>query len=300
MTNPAIFCTICTESHLHKTLALADSIGKYDGSIDVLVIDQKQLEEKYKKANIRYHFLEELTSPLAKSIIKKYKWYKDKLRWSLKSVFIKEILETSEKVIYVDNDIYFFNDFHFLFDHLDTNDILLTPHHYPSNPESNQNWFEANFRVGLYNAGFLGVNTKAKHVLDWWAKSCLYRCEKNHFRGLYDDQKYLDLIPILHPKTKILDHKGCNVAGWNAINCRISMQGNKAFVNDAFPLIFYHFNPYSMGILDKEGFVFNTYLNALKNYNPQLNANDFDYRESMASRLKLFIWKILNRLNAAR
>jgi hypothetical protein len=55
-----------------------------------------------------------------------------------------------------------------------------------------------------------------------------------------------------------------------------------------------------MGFLDKEGFVFNTYLNALKNYNPQLNANDFDYRESMASRLKLFIWKILNRLNAAR
>jgi len=42
---------------------------------------------------------------------KKYKIYKDKLRWSLKPVFLKYLIENSiaDKIIYVDNDIAFFN-----------------------------------------------------------------------------------------------------------------------------------------------------------------------------------------------
>ena len=206
-----VFCTISTHSHLYKCFALAESIVAYGGVLEILIVDQME-QDIVSPANVIFTFLESLNSELEQGIIQKYKHKTDCLRWSLKSVFLLHLLEKEEKVIYVDNDILFFSNPGFLFDELDQHKVLLTPHHYPRNPEINQNWFEANFRVGLYNAGFFAANKAAKDVLVWWAKACLYRCEKNYWRGLFDDQKYLDLVPIIESKTKIVDHLGCNVA----------------------------------------------------------------------------------------
>lgn len=295
-----VFCTVSTESHLFKCHALAESIAPYGGFLNILVVDAEFDSEVTKPINTKYYSLNSLDSLTGKSIIAKYKKQTNKLRWSLKPIFLQELLKQSEKVIYLDNDTFFYNDFCFLFEQLDEYDILLSPHHYPHNPEKEQNWFEANFRVGLFNAGFVAVNQKAINTLNWWAKSCLYRCEKNYFRGLYDDQKYLDLFPVLHPNTKILEHKGCNAAAWNEKTCKIELENMQPIVNGEFKLIFYHFSPYSLNFLIEEDFLFQSYLQVLLKYKPKLQAQDLRHKESILNKAKLVIWNILNAINARK
>lgn len=185
--------------------------------------------------------------PLAQQIIIKYKRNPDKLRWALKPLFILHILSTQAKVIYVDNDIYFYNNPGFLFDKLDECDVLLTPHFYPSSPIKNQNWLEANYRVGLYNAGFLGATVNAEAALIWWAKCCLYNLKKAYWRGLFDDQKYLDLLPIKFEGVHVIKHVGCNLAGWNDEDAGFLREENgNILINQKYPIVFIHYAALSM------------------------------------------------------
>ena len=235
------FCTISTSSHLFKAFALANSVAPFQGFLNILVID-KIVFLGEKPENINIFTLTDLKDHIGNQIIDKYKNNKDKLRWALKPVFLAHLLNETNEVIYVDNDIYFYNDFSFLFHELKTNNILLTPHFYKINTFEDQNWLEANFRVGLYNAGFIGVNQQAILALNWWANCCLYNVKKVFWRGLFDDQKYLDLFPILFDKVKIIKEKGCNLAGWNYLNYHLKRESNGDLViDDIDKLIFIHF-----------------------------------------------------------
>lgn len=261
----ANFCTISTVSHLYKTYALADSLAAFGGILNVLLVDGKSIPEVQTPPNIMFFSLNNLNDEIGKEIISKYK-QKDKLRWALKPVFLNFLLKKHSKVIYVDNDIFFFNDFSFLFEKLNKKSILLTPHFYEVNPEKNQNWLEANFRVGLYNAGFIGVNRNAIPALQWWAKCCLYNVKKSYIRGLFDDQKFLDLIPVLFDNIKIIKHRGCNLAGWNYRSYPSLTEKKK------YNLIFIHFAELSLIEFSKKENQWHqhyiSYCNSLKNYNP--------------------------------
>ena len=235
--------------------------------------------------------------PVTQTIISKYGSSKDKLRWSLKPVFLRHLLETTtDKVIYVDNDIYFFGDFAFLFDLLDTHDFLLTPHHYPRDPHRDQNWLEANFRVGLYNAGFVGVNQNATKDLTWWADCCAYRCEKNLLRGTFDDQKYLDLIPVMNENTHIIRHKGCNVAEWNRSVISRSEKDGKVFLDEVYPLVFIHFNGTTVRAIEQgeEPLLkksLSLYLANLKKHKTDITTAQLYKLPGLLDRVKYRVWK---------
>ena len=251
------FCTTSTSSHLFKAFALANSIAPFKGFLNILVIDKiDNFVEK--PANVNIYTLSDLKDNIGFQIIDKYKKNQDKLRWALKPVFLKHLLNETNAVIYVDNDIYFYKDFAFLFKELESNNVILTPHFYKSNPNEDQNWLEANFRVGLYNAGFIGVNQQAIIALNWWANCCLYNVKKAFWRGLFDDQKYLDLFPILFDNVKIIKEKGCNLAGWNYLNYHLKRDPNGDLVIDnTTKLIFIHFAESSLVDFSKSDHLLN-------------------------------------------
>lgn len=237
------FCTISTESHIGKTKALFESLRKnrFEGDLFCLIIDCEEIpNSSYGEI---YLTVDELIAKNKKPIQKKYK--SDKLRWALKAVLLEHlILKGFEKVIYTDNDIYFYENPDFLLDDLDKNNILLSPHFYNSDSKIKQNWLEANFTVGLFNAGFIGVNSNALDFLKWWQDCCIYNIKKAFWRGLFDDQKYLDLVPIKFEKVLILKHKGCNVAGWNLEECKRTISENEnVIINQKYPIVFIHFTP---------------------------------------------------------
>ncbi|MDW8347193.1 MAG: hypothetical protein RML94_09575, partial [Bacteroidia bacterium] len=96
----------------------------------VLVVDNK-IEEKAIKSifsNLHFLYLENINqSEIAQKIIKKYQGvYQDGLRWSPKSVLVRFLLDSYAKVLYLDCDLYFYNDYQFLLNELDTYNIILT------------------------------------------------------------------------------------------------------------------------------------------------------------------------------
>lgn len=295
------FCTISTSSHLFKAFALANSIAPFNGFLNILVID-KMNDLVKKPENINIFTLSDLNDSIGDQIIEKYKNNHDKLRWALKPVFLKHLLNETNALIYVDNDIFFYNDFSFLFHELTTNNILLTPHFYKSSPHEDQNWLEANFRVGLYNAGFVGVNQQAILALNWWANCCLYNVKKDFWRGLFDDQKYLDLFPILFDKVKIIKDKGCNLAGWNYLNYHLKRDSNDSLIVDKTnKIIFIHFAESSLVDFSKSDHLLNkeykVYEKNLLNHHAL-----FSYKRSIFNKRTIFpfiyflIWKLFRKI----
>lgn len=292
------FCTISTVSHLFKTYALADSIASGGGMLNVLLIDGDKQDARASPSNVSFYYLADVNKGIGTELILKYKKNKDKLRWALKSVFMNYLLDKYSKVIYVDNDIYFFGNYSFLFDELESNSVLLAPHFYNSDPNKEQNWLEANYRVGLYNAGFIGVNKSAIPALNWWAKCCLYNIKKSYWRGLFDDQKYLDLLPIVFDNVKILKNKGCNLAGWNYHNYNIVRNTNNIAVIEESPLLFIHFAELSVLEFSNPSSIFyneySKYIEVLRKNEPSFvfKRNVFK-KASILSYLYYLKWKFL-------
>lgn len=294
------FCTISTHDHLYKAYALFDSIAAqgHDFRFHLLCTDVR-LTYPQPHDNIITYQCYDLKQPTAKAISKKYAGKKDALRWSLKPAFMQYLLSERgiERLIYVDNDICFFDDYTFLFSLLKDYSFLLTPHHYERNPHQRQNWLEANFRVGLYNAGFAGASQAGIASLNWWAECCLYRCEKNMWRGLFDDQKYLDLIPVINPLAHVVQHKGCNVAEWNSVVCHRSIVNGRLLINQHYPVVFVHFNSTTIrAIIDGiEPLLhphFEQYMSFIHKYNPSISQDAMYVPYLQTDRIKLAIWKL--------
>ncbi len=166
------------------------------------------------------------------------------LRWALKPVFISFLLQKEiEKVIYCDSDIFFVNDFSFLFNELSQYSVLLTPHIInPVQPgRDNLVSLAGILKGGYFNAGFIGANKSALPMLDWWAEMCSAMMGKNPETGIMDDQRYLDIAPYLFEGIKIIRHPGCNIAVWNTDYHKREMYNGKLKINKTFDPVFIHF-----------------------------------------------------------
>jgi len=292
------FCTISTKSHLFKSKVLCDSLENYGFETINLVVDIDSVDDKTTFESKFFLTIKDLPQIDIRLILSKYGSHSDKFRWALKPVLIKFLLETKfEKVIYVDNDICFFSSPFNLMDKLNSSNILLTPHFYSASSEKNQNWLEANFRVGLYNAGFIGANRSAIPMLDWWKDCCIYNVKKSYWRGLYDDQKYLDLVPILFDNVEILKDSGCNLAGWNYKN-RLSKLGKADFSS----ITFVHFAELTIKEFRKieNPFhpLFSEYLSRMKTVGLSLNQNDKKYsKRNILAYFYFLLWKLARKFD---
>lgn len=244
------FCTIINSDYAPYSLALYKSLCKFnpDAVLQVLVIDDDKsaCNRISNSPGIRLYFAKDLFNyGLVHTLYKKYAHINnDSYRWALKPVFISYLLEHGfDKVLYTDCDIFFFNDYTFLLQELNTSNILLTPHWRNSDPLTDEESFFALFTGGIFNAGFIASNKKGLPALHWWADACHYKMGPFLELGIYDDQRYLDVLPVKFESVKIIRHKGCNISGWNRTECQRNQVGDKILINNVFPIIFIHFNP---------------------------------------------------------
>ena len=243
------FCTISTADHMPYVFALYDSIKRFhaDVVLNVLIADAEpdSIENQDRFPQIRLYGIDELCRLGAgKRVFEKYHAAcMDKFRWSMKPVFLKYLIEHAdcEKLIYVDNDIYFFNEYAFLFDELNSSDSILTPHWRSSDPQADSMNFFTLYTSGLYNGGFVGVTKHALPALAWWASACLFVCEKNASQGQFVDQTHLNLLPIYFDNVKIIKHRGCNVANWNRVECTRVQKDDTVLINGIDSVVFIHF-----------------------------------------------------------
>jgi lipopolysaccharide biosynthesis glycosyltransferase len=163
-------------------------------------------------------------------------------RWSMKSVLLHYLLQKFDKVIFLDGDLFFYNEFEFIYEALNHSRVLLTPHWRSRDPFVDPVQFKEMITTGLFNAGFIAVNRDAMEIMNWWGRLCEFQCSFEPAQGFYADQGYLNLFPIYFEGVEVLRHQGCNVAGWNKKECiRSSDNNNEVLINDKFPIIFIHF-----------------------------------------------------------
>lgn len=174
----------------------------------------------------------------------------DYLRWSLKASFVDYLLDTSEYVIYCDNDLYFYDSPEDYFSHLNRYSMSLTPHWRTIELDAMGEYL-FNFKHGLYNGGFFTANKHAKPILHWWAKMCSVCCSVEPDATVYVDQQYLDVVPIYFDNVHIIKHKGMNVAAWNySYLPRKSNQDGKVTI-DGDPIIFVHYSPITQDYIER-------------------------------------------------
>lgn len=253
------YCTIITANYIHYAMALFDSLVEYKEDINFVlgVSDIENFNYQITDKRITVIGLVTLKDYFAKAkeIYDNYFPHRmDHLRWSMKPVILKYVLENGySKAFWLDCDLFFCNKFDFLEKELDTHRFLLSPHWKSIHPwkEKEYKEFYTLMQSGMYNAGFVGARKDSIDILDWWAEACAFKCVRNYTKGFFVDQSYLETVPIYFENIGILKHRGCNLASWNI---HLSKRGldaeNKVKINNEWEVVFLHLTKRTISLIE--------------------------------------------------
>jgi hypothetical protein len=164
---------------------------------------------------------------------------------ALKPFMIMKLLEQGhDAVLYFDPDIEIFDPLDAILEKLDGGaSFMLTPHLLAPAEGSSEPDDVGIMCAGIYNLGFLGVGATAetRALVTWWARRLQYQCVNEQSRGLFVDQKFMDLIPGFAADACILRESRFNVAYWN-LGQRVLTQDQSGWHVDGKPLGFFHFS----------------------------------------------------------
>jgi hypothetical protein len=242
----ATYCTITDYFYSPKALVLYESLAAVVGSTDfnffVLCLDE---HAERAVAGLRIDNLQ----PISASQIPELATVNERpifeFACAAKPFLLEFLLEQKRlpKVCYFDSDMWFLSDPSFMFQHLDSYDILLKP----SLTEADavrKDWQWAAYSAkytGYYNGGFVGVNFHALAFVRWWKQMCV-KSTSHDFRAFtVGDQRYLDFVPGCFEKVLLLRHKGCNFKHWMVKNGGVKRTNGKLFV-DGEEVVFFHFS----------------------------------------------------------
>ena len=149
-----------------------------------------------------------------------------------------------DAAIYLDPDIQVFAPLSEVSAALGTGaSAVLTPHLLEPLPAGAHPGEAEILKSGVFNLGFAAfANTpESLAFIRWWAGKLHTDCYSAPEKGLFVDQKFVDLAPAFTERLTVLRHPGYNVAYWNTSNRSVSGDGGTYTVNGA-PLVFFHFS----------------------------------------------------------
>ena len=181
----------------------------------------------------------------------------------IKGIALLKLLALSDcqRVLFFDPDIVALHRLDSILEQFDSASILLTPH--LTEPESTRAAVLDNeicaLQHGVFNLGFLGVKNSAegKRFARWWADRLRDFCVDDIPRGLFTDQRWIDLVPAFFPDHAILRDPGYNVCTWNLTHRTVAGSLSGGLTVNGRPLVFYHFSGLDsgaqQGMLNKYG-----------------------------------------------
>jgi len=247
------FCTLFDRNYFYKGLTMYNSLianCTEDFNLWILCMDDMtyDLLEKMNLPNIKLITLSEFESPELLKI--KTERSVAEYSWTCASNFIWFLSQKYQKLktlIYLDADLYFFNDPKILIEELGDKDVMITEHRYTKK-------YDQTITSGKYCVQFMIFknNPNGLMVLDWWRRACLDWCFARIDNGRFGDQKYLDDWMTRFNCIYELQHLGGGVAPWNVQQYVFSKTKNSKIIgkeissNRKFPLIFYHFHDFHL------------------------------------------------------
>ncbi|EIT84621.1 glycosyltransferase [Fictibacillus macauensis ZFHKF-1] len=239
-------CTIVSKNYWAYARTLAASIKRQhpDMEVFVLLADEIQEEEALEQEEFTLISLADLSVTGMDTLCFKYNI--TELNTALKPFLLDYLLEKKEidKLIYFDPDILVLQSLQPLETWLDDHCILLTPHIVEPMEMDGFHPNETTFlQSGSYNLGFIAMkkHPEVQKFLAWWQKRLRSYCYVEPYRGLFVDQKWLDLAPVFFKGVYSIPSKAYNVAYWNLHEREIVEKNNALYIGED-PLVFYHFS----------------------------------------------------------
>ena len=246
--------TIAAKNYLHYARTLHESIAKHAPDADRwLVLCDGGTAEDLKDERFKTLPLKDLALPDRDRFIFQYSLLE--LSTAIKPFAINHFFKSGyERVIYFDPDICVYRDLTRMLKELDRCDVLLTPHITQFLDDGKRPDEREILICGAYNLGFIGLrkSSNTERLATWWEQKLERDCVVDMKRGLFVDQKWVDLVPSLFESVCICRDPGWNVAYWNLLRRDVTLSGSDYSVSGV-PLTFFHFSglDYDKGVFSK-------------------------------------------------
>lgn len=251
-----IIFTLCSNNYLAHAKTLGDSVKKYSPESEFIIGLVDQID-----ATIDYNSFEvipynEIGYDCFEDMLSKYNIIE--FNTAVKPYYLAYFLNKygpGTKVYYIDPDIKLYSNINHLNGLLDTSDIVLTPN-LTEMPEDVDLGELASLRHGLFNLGFIGVkhSEEGLRFVEWWKKRLRNHCLIDKPRGIFVDQKWVDIAVLYFKGIHVMSHKGYNMAWWNLSERKLIETDGKYYVNNpSEELVFFHFSGFKPGSLNFTG-----------------------------------------------
>lgn len=160
---------------------------------------------------------------------------------------LMERFQEKNTFIYLDPDVKVYDDFTELRQLLREHSLILAPHLLrPGNIEMEI----SSLAHGCYNLGFIALrrSENAHAFLTWWTDRLFHFCYDDKSRGLFTDQRWVDLVPCFFD-VHILKHHGYDFATWSLMGAELTKIDEKIVINGD-PLRFIHFSGFDNGTIE--------------------------------------------------
>ncbi|MFT6045076.1 MAG: hypothetical protein ACI9WC_000775 [Arenicella sp.] len=242
---PRCVFTIVANNYLPYARALMKSVEAFTPNVRrvVFLCDRVQQDDKFDDNDFELICVEELDIPSLPNMAFNYSIVE--LCTAVKPICFQYLLNQQiQQAVYLDPDINTYGPLNSIFDLLNNCNILLTPHLTSLVSDSKRPNEVDILRAGAYNLGFIGVskNEESSRFLSWWSERLKTQCIASPDKGLFVDQKWIDLVPGLFDGVNISRNPGFNIAYWNLAQRLIIRSHDDTLSVDNEPVIFIHYS----------------------------------------------------------
>lgn len=250
------FCTLFDSHYLSRGIVMYESLKRNcpEFKLYIFAFDELSLQilKELNLEHVTVISLAEFESPELLAV--KPSRTKGEYCWTCTPFTIQYCIQkfNLSHCIYIDADLYFFENPQALIDEIPEKDsVLITEHRYTPK-------YDQSATSGIYCVQFMFFknNDAGLQVLNWWADRCLEWCYGRYEDGKFGDQKYLDDWTTRFKTVHVLNHLGGGVAPWNIQQYSIVKSGERFQLTtrhekQTYAIIFFHFHWVKFLAIDK-------------------------------------------------
>lgn len=246
--------TICSNNYLGQATVLGQSVRRHqpDATFVIALADRKSDAVDY--AAIPFEVLPiETIEPRAAELAAKYDIVE--LNTCIKPRVFEHLLAErgADQATYLDPDVQVFAPMTELDALVEPTNFLLTPHALTPVPLDGHSPGETSFlKFGVYNLGFIAIrrSDEALRMLAWW-KERVYAAGFNQpDAGMFVDQLWVNLVPILFRGARLVHDPGWDMAPWNLHERSLVRRTDGSWwvegAAGSGPLVFFHFSSFRL------------------------------------------------------
>ena len=213
--------TIVAKNYLSFALTLGDSLKLVEKDLDFYIFIADDIERVPSEYANKHNIIIADETIVPNHLELRFKYNVIEYSTAIKPFVFSYLFNNYnyQKIIYSDPDIYFYQSPSKIYNLLDNNFCVLTPHIIDVATAHKSEATDVGLLfAGIFNLGFIALRKSDNSAifLNWWQERLKNYCYGDRLENLHTDQKWIDFVPSLFREgVHISDNKGFNIAYWN-------------------------------------------------------------------------------------